>query len=191
LSSNGRHLRVTLIILAQYPIQLPSELRSQVDIVFLLMSSNARTLGLIHTEFASCTPLRVFKSVVTSITKNHGVLVINNRRSSADISEVCSHTRVPWPPTIVKMGSEALWRWAREHYFDLGTAQKLAAVARNNSIDDVTGDTDNEDDDDNTTSHMDMLTPEALSILDNRSLFTDRSGTILIRTSLSCKTKID
>jgi hypothetical protein len=78
LMSNGRHYGITILILLQYMVQLPSENRANLDYVGILSTNNASSVKRIQSEFAGCVSLRVFEKILVKTTSNRGLMWINN-----------------------------------------------------------------------------------------------------------------
>jgi hypothetical protein len=118
LASNSRHLHMSIYILAQYHMQIVKEVRQQFDYVFILNTSDRRTMKNIHDEFCSNVDMHLFTPVLAFATKNFGLLVINNRVNSPSISDVCSYATMDYPPTydVYKLGSDELWNYANSQF---------------------------------------------------------------------------
>lgn len=106
---NGRHLRITIICSSQYAVLMPPAIRANQDLVFLL-SENLRTnREKLWKHYAGMFPkFEHFDQVVNEITKDYGVLVINNAARSSDISECCFWWKAHAVPPF-KMGCPAFW----------------------------------------------------------------------------------
>lgn len=119
LASNSRHLHMRIFILAQYHCQIISEVRNQFDMIFILSTSDTKTINRIHAEYCSSLPLHVFKGTLAFVTDAHGLLVLDNRVSSTDISKVCFHAVIdPYPPTLTRLGHPIQWEFFDEFYSD-------------------------------------------------------------------------
>ena len=120
LASNSRHLHMTVFLLAQYHCQIPAEIRSQNDYLFMLTTVDKKTIKRIYEEYVSMCDLRVFKAVVTYCTADRGLLVINNQCIGNTLSDVCYSARISNYSTlqIPTMGPSELWEFADRRYID-------------------------------------------------------------------------
>ena len=175
IASNGRHLCLTLLVSLQYFNQLSSAFRAQVDLLVALGSSHRRNITKLYDEFASFAELRLFKSVLAGVTESYGALIIDNTKTGCTVlSDNCFFSKIehyPIPPQVY--GSAALNKYAKKHYIDRQRASLLKNKILANDIED-----DQEDDDDSVFDDTD------LAVLDNKRIFTDRRGRIVIRKCL-------
>jgi len=83
---NGRHLHISVIIAAQYIINIPPQCRANIDIIFLFMETNITTQKKLFDFFgASVFPTFLdFKATMDHYTQNYGCMVIVNNRASSD-----------------------------------------------------------------------------------------------------------
>lgn len=180
MASNSRHLHLTTFVLAQYLFQVPAECRNQFDLVFSMNTNNRRNITTLHSEYANSVSLRVFRSVLTTVTENYGVLCIDNRKNTSNISDVCSYTRAPYPIAHVRVGSDALWQYSKKHYLDIDRLRAHKTSLRT-QLDSMSMDDHVMDSDDEEEQQKSDLFENAYDILDNRRIFNDRTGSILIR----------
>lgn len=129
LASNSRHLHMSIYILAQYHMQIVKEVRQQFDYVFILNTSDRRTMRNIHDEFCSNVDMHLFTPVLSCATKNFGLLVIDNRTNSATIEEVCSYAYMVYPPALARLGSDELWEYAEAQFMSTNTNRPSLAQA--------------------------------------------------------------
>lgn len=119
LASNSRHLQMSIFVLVQYHCQVVSEVRNQFDTVFMLSTSDRRSIERVHSEYCSIVDLRVFKHVLGHVTKDFGMLVIDNQSTDTAINTVCFHaTMDPYPPLLERLGSPNVWGFGDNHYGD-------------------------------------------------------------------------
>jgi hypothetical protein len=117
LASNSRHLHMSIYILAQYHMQIVKEVRQQFDYVFILNTSDKRTMRNIHDEFCSNVDMHLFTPVLACATKQFGLLVIDNRTNSPRIEDVCAYATMIYPsPLLERLGSEELWTYADSQF---------------------------------------------------------------------------
>lgn len=117
LASNSRHLHMSIYILAQYHCQVVKEIRNQFDTVFVLSTGDANTVRQLHKEYCAGTDLECFKHVLTYMTENYGLLVIDNRMNSTEIVDVCHYDMMTtYPPILDRLGSERQWSFAETNF---------------------------------------------------------------------------
>lgn len=185
LASNSRQLEITCFWLAQYIFQVPSEVRSQFDMIFTLATSSSKNIATIHGEFCSMIPLRIFRRILQALTENFGVLVIDVNGTT--VSGTCMYLKMDtYPPVPIKMGSQQQWIFSKTHYLDLEKVKHR--VKNEKSKYDMAVASDSESDD-----GVDDFFKENIDVLDNKRFFRDRIGEIVVRTTLAGpeKTKKD
>jgi energy-coupling factor transporter ATP-binding protein EcfA2 len=112
LASNGRHVNVTVFILAQFLYQVPPKVRSQFEYIFMLASISQKNNKTVNHEFAAHIEHSKFCRILQRSTENHGVLVINTTSSNADDSLYFAHID-QYPIKTVRLGC---WiQWAMNH----------------------------------------------------------------------------
>lgn len=112
LASNGRHVNVTVFILAQFLYQVPPKVRSQFEYIFMLASISQKNNKTVNHEFAAHIEHNKFCRILQRSTENHGVLVINTTSSNADDSLYFAHID-QYPIKTVRLGC---WiQWAMNH----------------------------------------------------------------------------
>ena len=85
---NGRHHHISFILTMQYSIGIPPEMRSNFDYIFLLAEDIISNRKRLYEHYAGMfSTFDIFQQVFSSITDNYGVMVINNRIHSKDITE--------------------------------------------------------------------------------------------------------
>jgi hypothetical protein len=181
LASNSRHLHMSIIILAQYHCQIPPEIRNQFDFVVILATSDAKTIGRVHSEFCSIIDLRSFRSVLAFATQKHGACIINNQSASMEITDVISYGLMETYPVVVQeLGSPQLWTFARERYIDVDMVVPSKSDAeqwvRKRSQDEDSESVSQRDDDNDTYSKSAHVAEHV-----SRFIHTDRHGKIVVR----------
>jgi hypothetical protein len=115
---NGRHHHLSFILTMQFSLGIPPELRSNFDYIFLLaedMTSNRKRL---YDHYAGMFPtFDIFQQVFNEITEDYGVMVINNRVHSKNITD-----KVFWykakPVPDFSLGSEKFLKTHNKLYDD-------------------------------------------------------------------------
>uniref|UniRef100_A0A6C0H6Y3 Uncharacterized protein n=1 Tax=viral metagenome TaxID=1070528 RepID=A0A6C0H6Y3_9ZZZZ len=85
---NGRHSLISFILTLQYAIGIPPELRSNFDYIFLLAEDIISNRKRLFDHYAGMFPsFDVFQQVFSELTDNYGVMVIDNRIHSKNITD--------------------------------------------------------------------------------------------------------
>ena len=171
LACNSRHLHMSIFILAQYHCQIPTEVRNQNDYVFMLATSDRKSIKRIYEEYASCTNERIFRALLTFCTSDHGLFIINNQTSGNDLSTICGTSKISDFENLefVKLGSEELWNFADAMYIDVDTIVPTVEDAEHwlGTTTRIENDIDNDD--------------LSQKMRNSRKIFSDRYGKIIIR----------
>lgn len=110
---NGRHWNIFLIVTMQYVLDLPPELRSNVDFVFILRNNMLQDKEKIWKHFAGFVPnFALFQKIMNRCTTGHECMVINNNSRSNDISD-CIYWYQAKIRDKFKIGKDAMWDY---HY---------------------------------------------------------------------------
>ena len=85
---NGRHHHISFILTMQYSVGIPPEMRSNFDYVFLLAEDTISNQKRLYEHYAGMFPtFDIFRQVFADITENYGIMVINNRVHSKNITD--------------------------------------------------------------------------------------------------------
>lgn len=85
---NGRHHHLSFILTMQFSLGIPPELRSNFDYIFLLAEDFPSNRKRLYEHYAGMFPnLTIFEQVFREITDNYGVMVIDNRIHSKNITD--------------------------------------------------------------------------------------------------------
>lgn len=113
LLSNGRHKRITLIILAQQLVQLATQVRNQILYLFAFQELNVDILKRLQKEFfVGFKKTEDFRDLMTEFTVDRGVLVAKKKQGkTASISERVFFYRATEEEikTDFRAGSELSW----------------------------------------------------------------------------------
>lgn len=85
---NGRHHHLSFILTMQFSLGIPPELRSNFDYIFLLAEDTISNRKRLYDHYAGMFPsFEIFQQVFSDVTQNYGVMVINNRVHSKNITD--------------------------------------------------------------------------------------------------------
>jgi hypothetical protein len=113
---NGRHHHLSFILTMQYAVGIPPEMRSNFDYVFLLAEDTVNNRRRLYEHYAGMFPtFDIFQQVFSDITENYGVMVIDNRVHSKNITDKVFWYRAKTVPTF-KIGCNKFRRFHKESY---------------------------------------------------------------------------
>jgi len=108
LAANGRHINVTVFILAQFLYQVPPKVRSQFEFIFMLASISQKSNKIVNNEFAAHVEYPKFCKILQKATEDHGVLIINT--TSANVSDSLFFSKIAeYPIPVVRLGCWVQW----------------------------------------------------------------------------------
>jgi hypothetical protein len=85
---NGRHYKIFLLITMQHGLGLPTDLRSNIDYVFIFRNNIVKEREKIYNHYAGMFPtFDVFNQVMNQCTENFECLVIDNKIQSNNIND--------------------------------------------------------------------------------------------------------
>jgi hypothetical protein len=113
---NGRHHHLSFILTMQFSLGIPPELRSNFDYIFLLAEDFISNRKRLYEHYAGMFPsFDIFQQVFNEITENYGVMVINNRIHSKNITDkVFWYKAKPVPDFLI--GSKKLLEFHKKTY---------------------------------------------------------------------------
>jgi energy-coupling factor transporter ATP-binding protein EcfA2 len=86
---NGRHFKISLLLTAQYCMDLPPALRTNIDYVFILKDPIRRNRQRLYENFAGIFPtFESFCDALDQTTENYECMVIDNTTNSNKISDI-------------------------------------------------------------------------------------------------------
>lgn len=113
---NGRHYHIFLCITAQYMMDFPPEMRTNVDYVFVLRENIQGNQERIWRNFFGIFPrLEQFKTVMNQCTENFGCLVLDQTARSNRIEDCVFWYKAKSRPQY-RLGSSVYWDFARRKY---------------------------------------------------------------------------
>lgn len=108
---NGRHHLISLVLTAQYIIDLPVALRQNTDVFFLSAESSNNSREKIYREACGVIPdYKLFLKIFIACTEDYSTCVIDNKTRSSNVSDVVSHYKADINRKF-KFGSPALWEF--------------------------------------------------------------------------------
>ena len=128
---NGRHWFSTLFITMQYMLDIPADLRSQVDYVFILRNNITVDREKLYRYYCGFLPnFHVFQSLMNSCTNDFDCLVVDNTSRSNNVTDNVFWYRAETHK--YKLGGPAVWKY-HEHMREQAAATAAAARDKNKS----------------------------------------------------------
>jgi hypothetical protein len=113
---NGRHHHLSFILTMQYSVGIPPEMRSNFDYIFLLAEDTISNRKRLYEHYAGMFPtFDIFQQVFTDITENYGIMVINNRVHSKNLTDKVFWYRAKNVP-LFKIGCNKFHRFHDKVY---------------------------------------------------------------------------
>tara|TARA_Y100000022_G_C13258565_1_gene381229 strand:- start:3460 stop:4284 length:825 start_codon:yes stop_codon:yes gene_type:complete len=113
---NGRHWRITFLLTMQYCMDLPPDLRANIDYVFILRENIIQNQEKLYKNFFGIFPhFSVFQDVLNSCTEGYDCLVLDNTSKSNNIQD-CVYWYKAKPNRTFKIGSKELWKYCEKKY---------------------------------------------------------------------------
>ena len=113
---NGRHHHVSFILTMQYAVGIPPEMRSNFDYIFLLAEDFISNQKRLYEHYAGMFPsFDIFKQVFKDVTQNYGVMVINNRIHSSNITDKVFWYKAKKVPDF-RVGSKIFNKFHKKYY---------------------------------------------------------------------------
>jgi hypothetical protein len=113
---NGRHLKLFVMLTAQYCGDLPPDIRANIDYVFILRDNIIQNRERIFKNFMGLMPsFNHFCQLMDATTENYECLVLDNTSKSNNLSD-CLFWYKAQPEHSFKMGSPSYWRFHQSTY---------------------------------------------------------------------------
>lgn len=113
----GRHWKWLYLLSLQYCMDVPRNVRSNIDGVFLLretLLTNRRTL---YENYASIIPtFDLFCSLMDTFTENYGALYIHTASKSNNWQDCVFYYKAKIPPSDFKFGCREYWNYHFQRY---------------------------------------------------------------------------
>lgn len=136
IAMNGRHWGpIDLFMCAQYLMDVPPDIRTQIDYVFCLRENNLQNRKRLYDTFFGIFPsFDMFCQVMDRCTENFECLVLDNVSRSNKIDDNIFWYKAKLRNNF-KMGSPLLWRFHNNNYDpDYDMHPKTAPVVRKNAV---------------------------------------------------------
>jgi hypothetical protein len=137
---NGRHYKLTYILIMQYMLGITPELRTQFDYIFLLRENIATSKKKLYDHYAGMFPTySIFETVFKACTDDYGCMVIDNREPKDLIEEQVFWYKAKVPPEF-HFGSKKFRIFNKDYYdpkflknsrrqtYNINTVQKKSGV---------------------------------------------------------------
>ena len=113
---NGRHWRITFMLTMQYCMDLPPDLRANIDYVFILRENIIKNQEKLYKNVFGIFPhFSVFQDVLNSCTEGYDGLVLDNTSKSNNIQD-CVYWYRAKPNRKFRIGSKELWDYCSKKY---------------------------------------------------------------------------
>jgi hypothetical protein len=113
---NGRHWRLMFILTMQYCMDLPPDLRANIDFVFVLRENIIQNQEKLYKHFFGIFPdFQTFKETMNSCTEGYDCMVLDNTSRSNKIEDCIFWYRAK-PDRQFKIGSKELWDFHNKNY---------------------------------------------------------------------------
>jgi len=114
----GRHIKTSYIVLLQYALGIPPNLRSNIDYVFILRENYISNRKRIYEHYAGMFPtFEMFCSVMDQCTENYECLVIHNGSKSNKIEDQVFWYKAEKHDDF-KIGPPEIWKYSQENYVE-------------------------------------------------------------------------
>lgn len=118
LFSNGRHKKITYVVAIQDALVLNPFHRGNVDFCMMLQENSGTTKERMFKSYANIFPnKKIFESVFDQITKDFGVMIIDNANRTSDIEKIVYKYRatVRKPGDFV-FGHKKMWQYHKKYF---------------------------------------------------------------------------
>ena len=113
---NGRHWKILFMLSMQYCMDLPPDLRANVDYLFILRENIIDNQKKLWKYFFGMFPtLQSFQQTFMACTENFECLVLDNTSRSNKIED-CVFWYKAKPDRIYRIGCPQIWAYAEKHY---------------------------------------------------------------------------
>ena len=131
---NGRHWRITFFLTMQYMMDLPPDLRTNIDYIFILRENIvANQIKIWKNFFGVFETFKSFRETLIECTEDFECLVLDNTSKSNNVED-CVYWYKANSTRKYKIGSRKLWEFAEqnynENYDDKGIKDKHVQITK-------------------------------------------------------------
>ena len=113
---NGRHAKVSVALCCQYAIDLPPELRAQIDVIFTMKENTIQNrVKLYNMFFGVFETFDDFSAVLDRCTQNYETLVLDNTMQTTDISDCVFWYKAQLEHDDFKLGKAIFYELEERH----------------------------------------------------------------------------
>ena len=113
---NGRHMNLMYMLTTQDCMAIPSDLRTNVDYVFILRETRVNTLKKIYEHYASVIPtFDLFRYIMRIFTADYGVLVIDNKSQKQNWEDLVFYYKAE-NHTDLRICKGKAWKFHDKYY---------------------------------------------------------------------------
>jgi hypothetical protein len=124
LFQNGRHLKILLIITAQYCLTLKPKLRGNIDFIFICHEKNPKNREKLFDNFNPILETqKQFNHMMMKYTQDHNVLVIDNITNNIKLNENIYYYKAKLGRKF-KMGKKGKWWKYNKKYYKIENSEK-------------------------------------------------------------------
>ncbi len=118
LFKNGRHFDIFFLLAMQYALDIPPELRTCIDYIFILKEPQLKTRHKLHDNYAGMIPtFNMFSDILDNLTEDYNCMVIKNRKAlSTNITDCVFWYKASEHKEDFSIVPKSVWRYAEEHY---------------------------------------------------------------------------
>jgi len=117
LFKNGRHFDIFFLLAMQFSLDIPPELRTCIDYVFILRQSILKDRRRVYENYAGIFPnFQMFCDVLDNLTEDYHCMVIKNRVTSSRIEDCVFWYKADEHDAPFKVGTPGLWKYHYTNY---------------------------------------------------------------------------
>lgn len=115
---NGRHFDIFFLLAMQYALDIPPELRTCIDYIFILKEPQLKTRHKLHDNYAGMIPtFNMFCDILDNLTEDYNCMVIKNRKAlSTNITDCVFWYKAEPHEYDFSIVPKSVWKWAEDHY---------------------------------------------------------------------------
>jgi len=114
---NGRHWKLFFMLTMQYMMDMPPDLRANIDYLFIFRETTPANHKKLYDQFFGIFPNKdSFVDVLMQCTEDYSCLVLDNTSKSNKIEDVVFWYKAEYPLKKYRIGCEKLWNFHKKHY---------------------------------------------------------------------------